>query len=393
MHNSINIPYARQDINQHDVDAVTEVLYSDFLTQGPVVPAFEAAVTSYSGGLYAVAVNSATSALHIACLALGVGKGDIVWTTPITFVATANCALYCGATIDFVDIDPQTYNLSVECLASKLEAAEKEGNLPKVVIPVHLCGQPCDMITIHSLSLRYGFKIIEDASHAIGGKYQDEPIGKGRYSSITVFSFHPVKIITTGEGGMAVTNDADLARRMRLLRSHGITSDPNYMEERSPTEIWNYQQISLGFNYRMTDIAAALGLSQMRRLDEFIKRRRALANRYDQQLLNTIYQTPWQHPDSYSAYHLYVLRLNINGTSQRNLYQNLHSAGIIVNLHYIPIHTQPYYAKLGFNAEDFPASLDYFRKSLSIPMFSQLSDADQERVIAVLRQLQLVEAR
>ena len=306
------IPYGRQDINQADIDAVVEVLRSDFLTQGPVVPAFEKAVSNYCGSQHAVAVNSATSALHIACLALGVGKGDIVWTSPITFVASANSALYCGATVDFVDIDPKTYNLSVDCLKEKLAQAEKTGRLPKVLIPVHLCGQPCDIAAIHALSLQYGFKIIEDASHAIGGRYKDECIGNCRYSDITVFSFHPVKIITTGEGGMALTNVHQLSKRMKLLRSHGITTEVADMHARPPQELWNYQQIDLGFNYRMTDIQAALGLSQMQRLDEFVVKRYNIAKRYDQMLTNLPVITPWQHPDSYSSYHLYVIRLKLD---------------------------------------------------------------------------------
>ena len=301
------VPYGRQDINQLDIDAVIAVLQSDFLTQGPVVPAFEKAVSDHCGAQHAVAVNSATSALHIACLALGVGKGDSVWTTPTTFVASANCALYCGAMVDFVDIDPRTYNMSVERLAEKLAVAESAGKLPKVVIPVHLCGQPCDMAGIHKLGQQYGFKIIEDASHAIGGKFQDHPVGNGRYSTITVFSFHPVKIITTGEGGMAVTNDAALAKHLRLLRSHGISSAASDMQARPAHEIWNYQQIDLGFNYRMTDIQAALGVSQMTRLDEFVTKRHAIAQRYDLELSGLPMQTPWQHPDSHSAYHLLSL--------------------------------------------------------------------------------------
>ena len=329
------IPYGRQHINQADIDAVVEVLHSDFLTQGPAVPKFENAVSSYCNVKHAVAVNSATSALHIACLALGVGKGDIAWTSPITFVASANCALYCGAEIDFVDIDPQTYNLSVVCLKEKLVDAEKAGRLPKVVIPVHLCGQPCDMAGIHALSQQYGFKIIDDASHAIGGRYKSEPIGNCRYSNITVFSFHPVKIITTGEGGMALTNDEQLAKHMRLLRSHGITSDSADMQPRPSEELWNYQQIDLGFNYRMTDIHAALGLSQMQRLDEFVVRRHVLAKRYNEALSSLPFVTPWQHPDSYSSYHFYVIRLKLDeiNKTHRETYAALQAAGIMVNLH------------------------------------------------------------
>lgn len=383
------IPYGRQDINQTDIDAVVAVLRSDFLTQGPAVPAFEKAVADYCGAQHAVAVNSATSALHIACLALGVGKGDSVWTTPITFVASANCALYSGATVDFVDIDPRTYNLSVDCLAEKLALAEKTGKLPKVVIPVHLCGQPCDMAGIHALSQQYGFKIIEDASHAIGGKYKDEPIGKGRYSDITLFSFHPVKIITSGEGGMAVTNDATLAKHMRLFRSHGITSAPADMQPRPAQEIWNYQQIDLGFNYRMTDLHAALGLSQMRRLDEFVTQRHAIAKRYDQLLSALPVLTPWQQADSYSGYHLYVIRLKLNRIekTQRQVYDALHAADIIVNLHYIPVYRHPFYEQMGFKKGYCPEAEKYYSETISIPMYPTLSSAHQDEVIFALQNI------
>lgn len=381
------IPYGRQDINEADIDAVVAVLRSDYLTQGVVVPAFEEAVASYCAAQYAVAVNSATSALHIACLALDVGKGDVVWTTPITFVASANCALYCGATVDFVDIDPKTYNLSVDRLSEKLAAAKKSGNLPKVVIPVHLCGQACDMDSIHALGQQYGFKIIEDASHAISGRYKGEPIGNCRYSDIAVFSFHPVKIITSGEGGMALTNDPLLAQRMRLLRSHGITSDAAYMESRPAEEIWNYQQIGLGFNYRMTDIHAALGLNQMKRIEEFVARRHIIANRYDEVLSSLPIITPWQHPDSYSSYHLYVIRLKSDesGSSQRQVYERLRSAGILVNLHYIPVYRQPYYERMGFTAGYCPEAERFYSEVISIPMYPGLSSRDQDCVISALR--------
>jgi len=381
------IPYGRQDINQFDIDAVVEVLRSDFLTQGPTVPAFEKAVARYCGGQHAVAVNSATSALHIACLSLGVGKGDRVWTTPITFVASANCALYCGATVDFVDIDPRTYNLSVDRLAEKLENAKKTGTLPKVVIPVHLSGQPCDMAGIHVLSEQYGFKIIEDASHAIGGRYKGELIGNCRYSDITVFSFHPVKIITTGEGGMALTNDAYLAKRLRLFRSHGITSDAADMHPRAPDELWNYQQIDLGFNYRMTDIHAVLGLSQMRRLDGFVAKRRAIAQRYEELLANLPIVTPWQHPDSYASYHLYIIRLKLREMNKtiRQVHGALHAAGILVNLHYIPVYLQPYYEGLGFRKGLCTAAEHYFAESLSLPMYPGLTEMQQDSVVAGLK--------
>lgn len=383
------IPYGRQDINQADIDAVVSVLRSDFLTQGPVVPAFEKAVAEYCHAQYAVAVNSATSALHIACLALGVGKGDLVWTTPITFVASSNCALYCGATVDFVDIDPRTYNLSVDLLAAKLRQARATGKLPKVVIPVHLCGQPCDMVGIHALSQEYGFKVIEDASHAIGGRYRGDPIGNGRYSDITIFSFHPVKIVTAGEGGMAVTNDQKLATHMRLLRSHGITSTPAEMHARPADEIWNYQQISLGFNYRITDIQAALGLSQMQRIDEFVGKRHVIATRYDQLLPSLPLITPWQHPDGYSGYHLYVIRINqgAGNKSHRQVYEQLREQGVGVNLHYIPVYRQPYYEKLGFKAGYCPEAERFYSEAISIPLYPGLSSEQQDLVIRILQKV------
>lgn len=382
------IPYGRQDISEADIQAVVDVLRSDFLTQGPVVPAFENAVADYCGTGYAVAANSATSALHIACLALGVGNGDIVWTSPITFVASANCALYCGAQVDFVDIDPHTYNLGVENLAEKLAQAEQVGRLPKVVIPVHMSGQPCDMVGIYALGQRYGFKIIEDASHAIGGKYRGEPIGNCRYSDITVFSFHPVKIITTGEGGMALTNDAQLAKQMKLLRSHGITSDAAELIPQPPEELWFYQQKALGFNYRMTDIHAALGLNQMQRLDEFVAKRHAIAKRYEERLAELPVTTPRQHPDSYSGFHLYVIRLKRAEISktQREVFESLRAAGILANLHYIPVYRQPYYAGLGFKTGYCPEAERYYTEAISLPMYPALTEAQQDRVVTALRE-------
>ena len=361
------------------------VLRSDFLTQGPAVPSFERAVADYCGALHAVAVNSATSALHIACLALGVGKGDVVWTTPITFVASANCALYCGATVDFVDIDPRTYNLSMERLAEKLDLAAKAGNLPKVVIPVHLCGQPCDMAGIHVLSQKYGFKVIEDASHAIGGKYKGEPVGNGRYSDITVFSFHPVKIITTGEGGMAVTNDAELANQMVRLRSHGITRDPAEMTH-APDGPWYYQQIDLGFNYRMTDLQAALGLSQMQRLDEFVAKRHDLAAHYNKLFEELPLTVPWQHADSYSGFHLYVIRLpqDIGKYNRREVFERLRTNGIGVNLHYIPVYRHPYYASMGFTPNDFPEAERHYAEAITLPIYPTLTRAQQFEVVQKL---------
>lgn len=383
------IPYGRHDINQADIEAVIDVLHSEFLTQGSVVPAFEKSVADYCGVKYAVAVNSATSALHIACLALGVGRGDIVWTTPITFVASANCALYCGAQIDFVEIDSQTYNLSIEHLSAKLLDAEKSGKLPKVLIPVHLCGQSSNMEKIYQLGKRYGFKIIEDGSHAIGGAYAGERIGNCRFSDITVFSFHPVKIITSGEGGMAVTNSLELARHMRLLRSHGITSDAAEMDPRPNPEIWNYQQIDLGFNYRMTDVHAALGLSQMRRLDKFVTRRHEIAKRYDVLLDGLPVITPWQNPNSYSAFHLYVIKLKlaeINKT-HKEVYEELRAAGILVNLHYIPVYRQPYYKKMGFEPGYCPEAEKFYSEVITIPMYSGLTNEQQDHVVDVLKQV------
>ena len=382
------IPYGRQEISEADVQAVIDVLRSDFLTQGPVVPAFEKSIAEYCGAQHAVAVNSATSALHIACLALGVGPGDTVWTTPITFVASANCALYCGAKIDFVDIDPRTCNMSVEYLSAKLEQAKRSGTLPKVVIPVHLCGQPCDMAQIRALGQRYGFRIIEDASHAVGGKYRGEPIGNCRYSDVTVFSFHPVKVITTGEGGMAVTNDFHLKKRLDLLRSHGITRDTNEMTH-APDGPWYYQQIGLGYNYRMTDIQAALGLSQMLRLDEFVARRHAIFNRYGDLLSGLPVVIPWQHADGYSGLHLYVIGLKLDqmARTHREVFEGLRRAGIGANLHYIPVHLQPYYQNLGFKAGDFPAAERYYSSAISLPLFPALTHALQDRVVEALSAL------
>lgn len=375
------IPYGRQEITPADIDAVVAVLKSDFLTQGPAVPRFEQTVAGYCGAHHAVAVNSATSALHLACLALGLGSGDWLWTSPITFVASANCALYCGARVDFVDIDPRTYNLCPLALERKLAVAERAGRLPKIVVPVHLCGQPCDMASIHALSQRYGFKIIEDASHALGGRYKNEPIGNGRYSDITVFSFHPVKIVTTAEGGMALCNDAELADRMTLLRSHGITRDQARMTH-EPDGPWYYQQIALGFNYRMTDLQAALGVSQMSRLDNYVGRRHELAGRYNDLLAELPVITPWQHPDGYSAFHLYVIRLQLDRilSSHRQVFESLREQGVGVSLHYIPVHTQPYYLEKGFCPGDFPVAESYYSAAISLPLYPGL-DEDQQGLV------------
>jgi UDP-4-amino-4,6-dideoxy-N-acetyl-beta-L-altrosamine transaminase len=381
------IRYGQQDITQADIDAVVSVLKSVNLTQGPNIPQFEESVTQHTGARYAVAVNSATSALHIACMALGLGPDDWLWTSPNTFVASANCALYCGAQVDFVDIDPRTYNLCAKALEEKLHAAEKAGRLPKIVVPVHMCGQPCDMAAIHALSKRFGFKIIEDASHAIGGMYKNEPIGNCQYSDITVFSFHPVKIITTAEGGMALTNNAELATRLGLFRSHGITRDPALMTQ--PIDgPWYYQQVELGYNYRMTDIQAALGVSQMTRLNDYVTRRHEIANRYAELLADLPLTLPWQHPDGYSAYHLYVVRLKLDQikTTHRQVFESLRAKDIMVNLHYIPVHTQPYYQNMGFKLGDFPDAEQYYREAISIPMHVNLTEADLQYVATILRE-------
>ncbi|MDI4652865.1 MULTISPECIES: UDP-4-amino-4,6-dideoxy-N-acetyl-beta-L-altrosamine transaminase [Pseudoalteromonas] len=382
------IPYGKQDITQADINAVVDVLQSDFLTQGPCVPAFENSLTQHTGAEFALAVNSATSALHIACLALGLGNDDWMWTTPVTFVASANCGLYCGAKVDFVDIDPQTYNLCPVKLAEKLADAKVRDCLPKVLIVVHLCGQPCDMKAINALAKEYGFAVIEDASHAIGGKYHGEPIGNCRYSDITVFSFHPVKIVTTAEGGAALTNNAELAQKMSLLRSHGITRDSELMIE-EPHGGWYYQQIDLGFNYRMTELQAALGVSQMTRLNEFVEARHRLANRYYEKLAGLPITLPYQLPDTYSGLHLFVIRLNLAdiNKSHKQVFDELREHGIGVNLHYIPVHTQPYYKNMGFKEGDFPESERYYQEAISIPMFHGMTDQQHDEVVNTLKQV------
>ncbi|WLR96189.1 UDP-4-amino-4,6-dideoxy-N-acetyl-beta-L-altrosamine transaminase [Shinella sumterensis] len=381
------IPYGRQDISQADIDAVVNVLISDFLTQGPTVPAFEKAVTSFCGAEHGIAVSNATAGLHIACMALDVGPGDTVWTSPNTFVASSNSALYCGAKVDFVDIDPQTYNISIARLTEKLAYAARDGRLPKVLIPVHHCGQSCDMKAIRRLADEYGFRIIEDAAHAIGAFYDGAPVGTCTYSDITVFSFHPVKIITTGEGGLAVTNDSALAEKMRRFRSHGITSDRSVMEARPENEIWNYQQMALGFNYRMTDIHAALGLSQMSRLTEFVDARRRIAVRYDAALADLPITLPWQMPESNSSYHLYPVLVDQDrcGVSQKQFYSALWGGGVAVNLHYIPVYLQPYYEKLGFKRGYCPVAERYFQQAISLPIFPGLADSQQDCVVQQIR--------
>ena len=384
------IPYGHQDISEEDIEAVVDVLRSDYLTQGPAVPKFEQAICDYTGAKYGVAVNSGTSALHIACLALELGKGDWLWTTPITFVASANCGLYCDAKVDFVDIDPITWNLSAEKLEEKLKEAEREGKLPKVIVAVHLCGLSCDMEKISNLSKQYGFSIIEDASHALGGQYQEKNIGNGQYSDISTFSFHPIKNITTGEGGMAVTNNPELAEKMRRLRSHGITSDPALMTH-SKDGLWYYQQIELGFNYRMSDLHAALGISQLKRLDEFIANRRSIAKRYDQALSGLSLQLPSKSKtnseDSSSAYHLYIIRLqNSQGKSDRKiLLEALRDKDVQAHVHYIPLHTQPYYQQFGFKEGDFPEAENYYSEAMTLPIYSAMSSIEQDTVVRELK--------
>jgi UDP-4-amino-4,6-dideoxy-N-acetyl-beta-L-altrosamine transaminase len=382
-----SIPYGQQDITQADIDAVVAVLHSSNLTQGPAVPRFEQAVLEHCQAKHARAVNSATSALHIACLALDLGPGDWLWTTPNTFVASANCGLYCGAQVDFVDIDPRTYNLCPKALEHKLIGAEKAGRLPKIVVPVHFSGQPCDMQTIQDLARRFGFKIIEDASHAIGGKYKGEPIGNCRFSDITVFSFHPVKIITTAEGGIALTNDDKLAERLGLLRSHGITRDPALMTHGMDGS-WYYQQVALGYNYRMTDLQGALGASQMNRLTHYVARRHHIARRYNELLIDLPVTTPWQHPDGYSALHLYVIRLQLDKITKTHLqvFEALRAKNIMVNLHYIPVHTQPYYQQMGFKVGQFPEAERYYAEAISIPIYPVMTDELQDEVVSCLRE-------
>jgi len=375
------IPYGRQDITQADIDAVTDVLRSDFLTQGPQVPLFEAAICAATGAAHAVAVNSATSALHIACLAFDLGPGDLLWTSPNTFVATANVAHLCGADVDFVDIDPETFNMCPLALAAKLAAAQAAGRLPKVITPVHMCGQSCDMAAIGALAQRYGVRVIEDASHAIGGRYHDHPVGACEYSDICVFSFHPVKIVTTAEGGAATTNDPLLAARMARLRSHGITRDPDLMTHDSDGG-WYYQQLELGLNYRLTELQAALGLAQMQRLGAFVARRNALADRYDRLLADLPLQRPGRLAGVLSSFHLYVIR--VAAERRRAVFDHLRANGIMVNVHYIPVHTQPYWRQHGFAPGDFPASETYYAQAISIPLYAGLTDAQQDTVVATL---------
>ena len=379
------IPYGRQNISEDDIQAVVNVLRSDFLTQGPAVPEFEKKINEYCGSKFSVAVNSATSALHIACLALGLTPGDWLWTSPNTFVASANCGLYCGAKIDFVDIDPKTYNMSIEALEAKLEVAEKENKLPKIIIPVHFAGQSCDMKAIQVLAKKYRFKVIEDASHAIGGRYLDELIGGCQYSDITIFSFHPVKIITTGEGGLATTNNPQLAEQMRMLRTHGITRDQKLMVGETDGD-WSYQQIELGYNYRMTDLQAALGVSQLDRIDNFITHRTEIRCIYDKMLSTLPIIKPWQHPETNSSFHLYPVQINVESEelNRRVVFNKLRESGIGVNVHYIPVHTQPFYRELGFKKGDFPVAEKYYQNTISLPMYPTLTNLQQEKVVSEL---------
>lgn len=378
------IPYGKQNISQDDINAVIDVLKSDWLTQGPAVPAFESAIAEYCGADYGCATNSATSALHVACLALGVGKGDIVWTSPISFVASSNCALYCGAKIDFVDIDLETGNMSIGALKDKLTIAKQNKRLPKVVIPVHLAGQSCNMAAINELAKEYGFKVLEDASHAIGAKYKNKPVGNCDYSDITVFSFHPVKIITSAEGGMAVTNCEELNKKMKRLRSHGITNNPDEMTEPSHGP-WYYQQIELGFNYRMTDMQAALGLSQLKQLDNFVRVRNNIAKTYNFAFENSAIAHLSQSGDCYSSYHLYVVRLTqCDIAKHKSVITNMREQGVIAHLHYIPIHLQPYYQSLGFSEGDFPNAETYYKQAVTIPVHPTMTAQEQQFIINTL---------
>ena len=375
------IPYGKQDISPEDIDAVIDVLSSEYLTQGPLVPLFEEKISTIVGAKHAIAANSATSVLHIACMALELGPGDLLWTSPISFVASSNCALYCGAEVDFVDIDPISFNLCPIALAAKLKIAEKNGKLPKVVVAVHLCGQSCDMKAIAALAERYQFKVIEDASHAIGAKYSDEYIGNCRYSDITVFSFHPVKIITTAEGGLATTNNPKLSERMMRFRSHGITRNEELFS-RKTEGAWYYEQLELGYNYRMTDIQAALGISQLKRLDDFVAKRNYFAKRYDELLKDLPIILPEQSKECYSSRHLYVVQVKeTSGISRKDVFNALRDAGIGVNVHYIPIHLQPFYQKIGFKEGDFPISEAYYKQAISLPLFSSMTNKIQDQII------------
>lgn len=380
------IYYGRQSIDETDIAAVEAVLRSDFLTQGPAIERFEQCVADYCGEKYAVAVCNATAALHIACRAAGLGAGDILWTSPITFVASANCARYCGADVDFVDIDPNTYNMSVDALEEKLRRAKAENKLPKVVVPVHLAGQSCEMKRIHALAEEYGFTILEDASHAVGADYLDTKVGGCVFSDMTVLSFHPVKIVTTGEGGMILTNNRDLYEKLTLYRSHGITRDPEKMTHAADGP-WYYQQIDLGYNYRMTDLQAALGYSQMQRLDAFVARRREIAARYDELLRDLPLTTPYVMEGAAPSWHIYIVRLDFAriGKPKEQIFSEMKKRGVVLNLHYIPVHLQPYYEELGFAKGDFPQSEAYYEEALTLPLYYDLTDAQQNQIVHALK--------
>ncbi|SFW37548.1 UDP-4-amino-4,6-dideoxy-N-acetyl-beta-L-altrosamine transaminase [Selenomonas ruminantium] len=382
------IYYGRQTVDAADIAAVTEVLESDFLTQGPAIERFEKAMADYVGAKYAVAVTNATSALHIACLAVGLGEGDSLWTSPITFTASANCGRYCGADVEFVDIDDRTYNMSVTVLEEKLKAAKSAGKLPKMVVPVHLAGQSCDMKRIQELSKEYGFTVLEDASHATGADYLDGKVGSCQFSDMTVFSFHPVKIITTGEGGMVLTNNKDLYEKLCLYRSHGITRDPKLMTHESDGP-WYYQQVDLGFNYRMTDMQAALGYSQLQKLDKFVARRRELVARYDEFLKDLPLRTPFVMEGANPSWHLYVVRIDFSKVKKckKQFFAEMKEKGITLNLHYIPVHTQPYYEQLGHKPEECPVSLDYYKEAMTLPLYYSLTNEQQDEVVKALKEV------
>lgn len=375
------IPYGTQSITEDDISAVVETLRSPYLTQGPKIEQFEDALATYSGAQYASCTNSATSALHIACLALGLTENDWLWTTPNSFVASANCGLYCGANIDFVDIELSHFNICPDKLEQKLIQAEQNNQLPKIVVVVHFAGQPCDMLRISSLARKYNFKVIEDASHAIGSSYNSIKTGSGYYSDITIFSFHPVKIITSAEGGCALTNCPKINQQLKSLRSHGITRDPNLMQSEAEGS-WVYEQQELGFNYRMTDLQAALGLSQLARIDNYIAKRHDLACVYDEDLKDLPLSLPARNIESRSALHLYPIQLELNAISlsRKQVFDALRERGIGVNVHYIPIHLQPFYKKMGFSLGDFPNAESYYRQAITIPLHPKMT-ADQQGYI------------
>lgn len=384
------IPYGKQNISKSDIIAVEKVLKSDFITQGPIVPKFEKKISEIVGSKFAFASNSATSSLHTACLALGLGKGDYLWTSPNSFVASSNCALYCGAKVDFVDIEAKSFNMDMGLLKKKLEVAKKNKTLPKIIVPVHMAGQSCDMKTLKELSNKYNFKIIEDASHCIGAKYKGKNVGSCLYSDIAVFSFHPVKIITTGEGGVATTNDEGIAKKLNILRTHGVTKNHNEMVSVSHGQ-WYFEQIDLGYNYRMTDLHAALGLNQLKRLKSFVSKRNKIAKKYDFLLKDLPLRTPKCFKDSYSSFHLYIIRINLDdlNISKNIIFNYLREKGIGVNVHYIPIHYHPFYQNLNFKKGDFPQTELYYKEAMSLPIFPDLKSEDQKYVVNSLKEILL----